>query len=210
MPKDTFFNLPKKKQKKVIGAAITEFADYDPINTSISRIVALAGIAKGSFYQYFLDKQDLHLYLVDLACQEQSVFMSELLNNKSNLDFFSYVQVAIRENTQFHHQHPQLNQVVYRATFSDYPWHDEVRTRLRQTISDTWEQLVRLGMKRGDVDPSYNPKLISSILTLLTLGLRDHSPEQSQSQFLTQFEELFRILELGLRPRSEVKENKTL
>ena len=64
MPKQTFFNLPDDKRQRILDVVIDEFADNDYANVSISRIVARAGIAKGSFYQYFEDKEDLSGYLV--------------------------------------------------------------------------------------------------------------------------------------------------
>ena len=50
MPKETFFNLPDDKRRRILDVVIDEFADNDYANVSISRIVARAGIAKGSFY----------------------------------------------------------------------------------------------------------------------------------------------------------------
>ena len=58
MPKQTFFNLPEDKRENLINIAIEEFAENDYQTASISRIVANAGIAKGSFYQYFENKED--------------------------------------------------------------------------------------------------------------------------------------------------------
>jgi AcrR family transcriptional regulator len=64
MPKDTFFNLPADKRALIRDVAISEFARYSYDAASINRMVAEAGIAKGSFYQYFEDKRDLFLYLM--------------------------------------------------------------------------------------------------------------------------------------------------
>ena len=67
MPNQTFFNLPEKKRVTIIKLAIAEFANKDYKNASITKIVKQAKIAKGSFHQYFEDKKELYLYLVDLA-----------------------------------------------------------------------------------------------------------------------------------------------
>ena len=53
MPKDTFFNLPEDKRALICKVALEEFGEYTFDQASINRIVAKAGIAKGSFYQYF-------------------------------------------------------------------------------------------------------------------------------------------------------------
>jgi len=64
MPKPTFFNLPDAKRDRLVDLAIDEFAAHPYRQASLSRIVAAAGIAKGSVYQYFDNKLDLYTWLV--------------------------------------------------------------------------------------------------------------------------------------------------
>jgi AcrR family transcriptional regulator len=63
MPKDTFFNLPDEKQQKIMAAAVNQFSQFHYNNVTIDRIVRAAEIPKGSFYQYFENKDDLYIYL---------------------------------------------------------------------------------------------------------------------------------------------------
>lgn len=63
MPKDTFFNLPAEKRERIVNAAIDQIAAYHYDRVTINRIVGAAGIPKGSFYQYFENKDDLYVYL---------------------------------------------------------------------------------------------------------------------------------------------------
>jgi AcrR family transcriptional regulator len=72
MPKQTFFNLPEEKRQTIIDVAIEEFAENGFEAASINRIVANSGISKGSFYQYFEDKLDLFMHLVDILAQEKT------------------------------------------------------------------------------------------------------------------------------------------
>lgn len=64
MPKQTFYKLPQEKQERILAAAKNEFthARYD--DASINQIVRESGISRGSFYQYFEDKQDIFLYFL--------------------------------------------------------------------------------------------------------------------------------------------------
>lgn len=55
----TFENLPEKKRKTLLQAAFSEFTETGYEKSSINRILADAGIPKGSFYQYFDRKEDL-------------------------------------------------------------------------------------------------------------------------------------------------------
>ena len=65
MPKQTFFNLPASKRNILLEAAKKEFTRAPLFEASIANIVRAAGIPRGSFYQYFEDKEDLYLYLLD-------------------------------------------------------------------------------------------------------------------------------------------------
>lgn len=60
----TFLNLPLEKQKRIISCAIDEFVAWPYDKTNINRIIENAGIAKGSFYQYFENKDDLYAYCI--------------------------------------------------------------------------------------------------------------------------------------------------
>ncbi|MEG0295727.1 MAG: TetR family transcriptional regulator [Clostridium sp.] len=65
MPTQTFFNLQKDKQNKIIDVSKKEFSNYSFYDASINRIIKDAGIARGSFYQYFENKEDLFIYILD-------------------------------------------------------------------------------------------------------------------------------------------------
>lgn len=70
MPTDTFLNLPDEKQRKIIIAAKNEFSRVNFTEASISKIIQEAEIPRGSFYQYFKDKEDLLEYLLSNYLQE--------------------------------------------------------------------------------------------------------------------------------------------
>ncbi len=65
MPTTTFFRLPEEKRKRLIEACWTELTRVRFAEVSINRIIASARIPRGSFYQYFEDKEDLTRYLLD-------------------------------------------------------------------------------------------------------------------------------------------------
>jgi len=65
MPKQTFLNLPKDKKETLMKAARKEFSRVPLFEASIANIVKDAGISRGSFYQYFEDKEDVFFFLLD-------------------------------------------------------------------------------------------------------------------------------------------------
>ena len=67
MPTTTFFRLPEEKRDRLMDACWTELTTVRFADISINRIIATAHIPRGSFYQYFEDKEDLiHFLLEDM------------------------------------------------------------------------------------------------------------------------------------------------
>lgn len=77
MPKITFFNLADDKRQLLIEALEQEFSRVPLYNASISNIVKSANIPRGSFYQYFEDKEDAYFFLLK----------EQLIRNKENFIF---------------------------------------------------------------------------------------------------------------------------
>ena len=65
MPTATFFRLPEEKRERLIRACWEELTRVRFTDVSINRIIAAAHIPRGSFYQYFEDKEDLIRYLLE-------------------------------------------------------------------------------------------------------------------------------------------------
>ncbi len=89
MPKPTFFNLLEEKRNKIEIAAIKEFAEKGFHGARLNNIVKEAGIAKGSFYQYFDDLDDLFLHLVKMHTELKLNAIQEVLDQNSNADLFT-------------------------------------------------------------------------------------------------------------------------
>ncbi|MBT2692703.1 TetR family transcriptional regulator [Bacillus sp. ISL-55] len=79
MPKQTFFNLSESKRKKLLESADLEFTRVPFFEASIANIIKTAGISRGSFYQYFEDKDDLYFYLLEGKLKTAKVYFSGLL-----------------------------------------------------------------------------------------------------------------------------------
>lgn len=72
MPKKTFFNLPEDKRERLLNAAYVEFSRIPLEEVSINVIIQHSDISRGSFYQYFEDKDDLYFYCLSLLKKDQN------------------------------------------------------------------------------------------------------------------------------------------
>lgn len=93
MPKPRFYNLPQEKQDRVMNSAINEFSRVPVNEFSINRIIQEANISRGSFYQYFEDKDDIiHEIMISYKNFLINTALEYLKNVSSNIvDFFDYL-----------------------------------------------------------------------------------------------------------------------
>ena len=87
MPKATFYNLTEGKREKIEKAIKKEFGRTSFSKASISKIITEAQIPRGSFYQYFEDKEDAIKYIIENFIKEEKKEMKKILE-KNNGDIF--------------------------------------------------------------------------------------------------------------------------
>ena len=215
MPTPTFYNLPEVKRRHFLDIAIDEFAAHDYNQASISRIVARAGIAKGSLYQYFADKRDLYFYLLELASAEKSAFFTAFPMDTAG-DLFAYLRDMFRAGLGFEFSNPKLAQVAYRAVYGGGPQNEDALNYLRQNSADFFNSLIRDSMGRGETEPRLDPELVAFLLNQVLSGFGDfllrrmelspvvlaggHTDEMDRPEYWGYIDQLLLILQHGLRP----------
>lgn len=87
MPNQTFFRLPEEKRRRLIDAAWQEFMAVRFDEASINRIIRGAGISRGSFYQYFADKEDLFFYMLGTLKDESLALLGGAMDEAAGDPF---------------------------------------------------------------------------------------------------------------------------
>ena len=81
MPLKTFFNLTESRQNEIRTLCFKEFEKHGYEGTSLTRIIGNLNIARGSFYRYFENKDDLFYYLVAWAISITDRVMNKNFKN---------------------------------------------------------------------------------------------------------------------------------
>ena len=84
---ETFLRLPEEKRTRFLEAAWEEFTRVSFAEASTNQIVRRAGVPRGSFYQYFRDKEDLFAYLMTQARDHFVEIYTEIMERTGG-DFF--------------------------------------------------------------------------------------------------------------------------
>lgn len=96
MPTDVFFRLTPVKQQHIIEAIKEEIARVPFQEFSIYNVVRSCGISRGSFYQYFANKEDIMIYLISSYNRDiLDKFMQSLKEHDG--DFF----IALEDGYRF-------------------------------------------------------------------------------------------------------------
>ncbi len=205
MPKDTFFNLPEEKRALIRQVAIEEFAGHPFEKASINRIVARAGIAKGSFYQYFENKQDLYLYLLKEIGDEKLDYLAPVMRNADQHDFFTLLRELYLGGIRFAKERPEYAEIGKKLLASKgTPIYEKVvqhNMPAAYKLFETFlERAIRRGEVRADIDVKMLAFLIASMSTLVTEYYIEHVARDFDETMLATVEQFIDFLRHGIGP----------
>ncbi len=220
MPSETFFNLPEEKRNRLLDILLEEFSENDYKNVSIGRIVNRANIAKGSFYQYFSDKEDCYLYLIQLGIEQKTALFRQTQPPKEVKTMFDQLRWLLKIGLQFELTHPQLAKIGFKAIFDDVPLPDETLKIIRQGGYAYFLQLVQASQAAGELKPGIDLETAAFLLNAAFTNLGQHlmerfkiTPEQlaaqggasfRQSEVRSAIEQVIAVLESGLKKPQEI------
>lgn len=179
MPKETFFNLPPEKRAKIEEAAIREFVEYSFDNSSVNRIVKESGIPKGSFYQYFEDKKDLYKHIMTLIISKKMEYLTPVLKNPFDHDFFVIIREMYETGLNFSRDNPDF--VVIGNRLRSDPSHELFKEIIEdniETSNQVFEQLLNMGIERGEIRPDIDLKLTAHLISALNVEISEYYQKQ--------------------------------
>jgi AcrR family transcriptional regulator len=210
MPKQTFFNLPDEKRQTITNAAVDEFAKYGLENASTNRIVENSGISKGSFYQYFEDKQDVFMYLLSVLEKEKMEFFKGMHPPSSNMDTFEYFRWMIKAGMEFNSAYPRMTQAVSRVLLGEGLYYGKNFSSYREKTTQALTMMIQQAIERGEVDPSVDVELAIMVMDTWsnTIGTYILNEGMKQKDFVKwvrsaktqeKIDKLLYVMEYGLR-----------
>lgn len=172
MPTRTFEDLPEEKRRRVLDAAIAEFGRYGYDRSSTQRIVEAAGIARGSFYQYFKDKADLYKTLIVEVAEWKVSFLQPVIDRKEELGLFELIRELVRHSLEFVNTVPGLEALGRDLAAATSPEKKQIiedvhagrlgrRYRELLTINETlYDAAIGNSIRHGEISPDYDPEVI--------------------------------------------------
>ncbi|MEC9488249.1 MAG: TetR/AcrR family transcriptional regulator [Halanaerobium sp.] len=172
MPKETFINLPGEKRQRIIDIAMEEFSLNNYKSASLSSIVEKAGIAKGSMYQYFKNKKDLYLYLLNIAAQKKFSFLRD--NLRWGEDFFQTLKALHLTGLKFDLTNPRYSGLLVLAAAEDDQDIQDFYGELIKQSDAFFLDLVEAGQAAGELRSDISRKLICFMLNRISLLVAEY------------------------------------
>jgi TetR/AcrR family transcriptional regulator len=153
----TFRHLPADKRERVLDAALSEFADMGYHQASLNRLVAQAGIAKGSLYQYFPNKEGVFYYVFQYALKLVRRTLTTVKEETLGQDFFTRLEKSLLAGVYFLRQHPRIFSLYLKIQYDkNVPFREEFMAAVRRHAAAYFASLVRRARARGELRPGVN------------------------------------------------------
>ncbi len=151
---NTFQQLDKRKQKRIVSAALTEFAKRGYAGASINAIVEKVGIAKGSIFNYFTDKQGLFRFVFEQALEMVKGYLRTVRDESADDDVFARIEKSLLAGVAFIRAHPRIYNLYLRVQFeSGLPGRTELLKSVRNYSIRYLSELLTTGQERGEIGP---------------------------------------------------------
>jgi TetR/AcrR family transcriptional regulator len=206
MPKDTYHQLPSTKRQRILDALMEEFSHVTYSAASINQIIKTADISRGSFYQYFEDKEDAYMEVLNVIAQRKlALFQSIPQPNSSTQDsVFDHAVELIRQIALWMEREPQLHRI---GVLMDLD-HSDVIERLRQKnpgLDRYFRDRIVAEQAVGKIDPTLDAHLISDLITLISQHfLRQRFDEHDFERMVEEAKVLYGILKKGTQGEAHV------
>ncbi|HPJ01710.1 MAG TPA: TetR/AcrR family transcriptional regulator [Candidatus Limiplasma sp.] len=200
MPKETFLNLKEEKQQRILSAALHEIAENGYDKASVTRIVKDAGIATGSFYQYFEDLDDLFIHIALEAGRIKAAYMRKALAESKEQNLEGAIRAMYLGGMRFGLEHKEY----YKAAESlmrmkDSELYHKMLAHAEKSELALWLfQIVAQAIANGELNENITPELFFRLLTGINATIIEYLIEQKPDEGMDALD-LEKLCELGVQ-----------
>lgn len=193
MPNKTFDHLPNEKKEAVIWAALKEFTAHDFTSASLNDIIADIGIAKGSFYRYFNNKQELYDYLIAYGLEKKIQYVAQ--SKEPADDLFQLIPRMVSSYVRFNLENAELAAFMQKAANENTAVRDDYLF-LKNGRKILIEK-IRESQEHGMISTRFSADFVCFCISQLLMGSSDYI----KNKYLREKE----ISEYLLHPSNEQK-----
>ena len=199
MASSTYHQLPETKRKRILEALMDEFSQVTYSEASINRVIKQAQISRGSFYQYFENKEDAYLEVLDvIAKRKLAIFEAiEQADIDPSHNVFDHALELIQKIAVWMEREPRLHRIGVLMDLDRSDFIEKLKQR-NPGLDRYFEDLIYSEQQQGKIDAHVDARLLSEMITLVSQHfLRKHFDDQRYDEMIQQARTLYQILKKG-------------
>jgi TetR/AcrR family transcriptional regulator len=200
MPTSTFENLESSKKERLMNAMIDEFSQVPYSQASINRIIKQAGIPRGSFYQYFTDKEDAYRTVLSRIAHEKAALFKEVIIANPEAGFYNELLGLLEQTIVWMKREPKYYRIGALVNLDDS---DFIRslTQANPGLTEYYLSRIRHDQDAGRIRSDIDPPLLAEMINAMTRQLlTDLFYSQNFDGMMDKAKTLFRMIDTGTRP----------
>ncbi len=149
------------KRELIIDAAIQVFSSKGYYNARMEEIASIAGVGKGTIYEYFSSKLQLFQEMLE---ESVKVYFGEIeFLEKENLPFEEKLSLLLAGHIQFCKEHKELTRIVFWDTEIIDEELKEWSNKMRREKEEYMSDIIESSIAKGDIKP-INPRLLTLMI----------------------------------------------
>src|SRR6056297_54185 len=199
MPKQTFYNLPEEKKKRIVIGAKKAFSEKHYNEVTIDTIVNYSEISKGSFYKYFYDKDDLFKYIFhDIGIEKNKELLDEI-NKSEDLSFSEMMTKVITRAESYENKDNETIDLKERFLV-ECP--QEVKREILMDVMpksmELFRKIIGIYIDRGDFRRDFDLNMASFIFTSVVLNIDKYELNKGENHREV-LKKICDLVELGMK-----------
>mgnify|MGYP001443749211 CR=1 FL=1 len=155
-----------QRKKQILDCAKKLFASKGYYQTQISDIQHAAGVARGTIYQYFKNKDDIFATILDDLFEEWKNVLSKIPDRdsedfKSGIKFFKF---KIKNTFEFFADDPDYCNILLKISLGLGENFDNLVSRFNYQIVELAKNYLQAGIRQKRINPDTDLELLSNLI----------------------------------------------
>ncbi len=208
--KDEDTENPLMKNDHLYDAALDEFSKKSYHEASLNDILKAVRMNKGSFYYRFYDKMDLYLSLFHrVGMGKMAFFQMHFAKETMSESFFDQIRLTAKLGLLYARQEIRCYLFWKNYLGEDKFIHHVMKENFSELADDRMDDMITAAISKGELNPSYNPGFMASVIKLLIYNLDTLlTPGMDDDDILKTVDELMRFMKNGLVSFAKVPDNR--
>ena len=170
----TFRRLDPARQQVVIQAIVDEAAEKSPTALNIKQVAERAGVAVGSLYQYFGNRDNLLAFAVELCVHQMTDLFALSRPYLMEMPLREALTAYLTYGIEWSQTQQGFIQFFGRAAYQGDPeMADKVVRPVAQAMREVLQEILTSAARRGELRPEIDVEAASRVVNALTIAVAD-------------------------------------